>query len=308
MFSFFAKGPEPLQLYGKLPIAKDYLRIGAAEGAGLALRDWMDRAFSPSAGAANAPGLAGALAFALGDSAAPPLLGIIRPSSDTGGLRPFPFALFVEHRRKALLQDLESGAGQSLALWQELERAVAEHSQHRDAQSFLTEMRGRSLDVERIAPARAEAIDFAAWRNALNAAPDKDFLSELLATLRGLGRQAYDGPIRLPLVHGMPSVAQTQAWWIALRECALVRRDAPPTVFLPAPSVAAGSMAAFAVFFRKPPTPEQAPWLRAPESNQALAAGDLSPARVCTAPAQPAPEQAPPLADSLRALLLSQRA
>lgn len=310
MFSFFTSGPKPLQLYGKLKIAKDYLRIGASESAGLALRDWMDRAFSQPAGGASVASLPGPLAFVLGGSADAPLLGVIRPSSDTGGLRPFPFALFVEHRRKALLADLESGGGRALALWDELERAFAEHEQHRDAQSFLTAMRSRSLDLERIAARRAEAIDFGAWSDALAPASERDGLAQLLTALRALGRQSYDGPLRLPLVHGMASLPQGHAWWVALRECALVPRDAPPVVFLPifrAPESASApvvSSPACAVFFRKLPTPEQAQWLSAPQADRALAPGDLCSARACVARPGPAPEHAPALAESLRAALL----
>lgn len=309
MFSFFSAGPRPLQLYGKLPIAKDYLRIGASEGAGLALRDWMDRTFSQPAGGAGPPSLAGPMAFVLGGAADAPLLGVIRPSSDTGGLRPFPFATFVEHRRKTLLQDLESGAGRALAIWDELERAFTEHVQHRDAQSFLTAMRGRSLDLERIAAQRAETVDFTAWRQALEAEPNQNALDKLLTALRALGRQSYDGPLRLPIVRGMASVAQGHAWWLALRDCGLAARDTPPTVFLPASNSAESAApthvrgAAFAVFFRKLPTPEQASWLRAPVPDHALAPGDLCSARACIADAAPASEHALALSDSLRAAL-----
>ena len=36
MFSFLRKESVALQLYGKLPLAKDYLRIGCGQGAGAA--------------------------------------------------------------------------------------------------------------------------------------------------------------------------------------------------------------------------------------------------------------------------------
>ena len=46
MLSRFRKEVASVELYGKLPIAKDYLRIGCGEGAGLAFRDFLDQAIS----------------------------------------------------------------------------------------------------------------------------------------------------------------------------------------------------------------------------------------------------------------------
>ena len=40
-FDRFRRESPQLQLYGKLPLAKDYLRVGASKGAGLDLRDWL---------------------------------------------------------------------------------------------------------------------------------------------------------------------------------------------------------------------------------------------------------------------------
>lgn len=309
MFSLFERGPTPLELYGKLPIARDYLRIGAANGAGAALRDWMDRSFSQPHGGSGVPVLPGTTAFLLGEPKDAPILGLIRPSSDAGGLRPFPFALFVEHRRKPLLADLAGDAGRARALWNELERAYAEHANHRDAQSYLGAMRARAYEPERIAPAGQDAIDFAAWRRALDGDSGADRLLGALEALRTLSRGSYDGPVRTPLVHGMSAVAQTHAWWTALCECGLAKRDATPNLLFTRPFAdASASHAAFAVFFRRFPTTEQVAWLSAPATDRALGPGDLCPPRPCVAPAEPSPEHAAPLASSVRALLLSLRA
>src|SRR5262245_31500865 len=106
MFSFLRSETAGVELYGKLPLAKDYLRVGCGEGSGLALREWLDRAFSGAADSVHPPQLAYPMRFVTGDALGAPLSGCAWPSSDAGGLRKFPFALFVERKRKPLVEDL----------------------------------------------------------------------------------------------------------------------------------------------------------------------------------------------------------
>jgi hypothetical protein len=95
-FNFLGRGNEnaALQLYGKLPLAKDYLRIGCGDGAGRDLREWLDRTFGTGR---DQLVLHEPLRF-IGQGEKEPLQGILWPSSDAGGLRLFPFTLFVERR------------------------------------------------------------------------------------------------------------------------------------------------------------------------------------------------------------------
>jgi hypothetical protein len=60
--------------------------------------------------------------------------------------------------------------------------------------------------------------------------------------------------------------------------------------------------------FRATPSPADALWLRAPQPGRARLPGDLCPAEGRSAAgATPAPEQLPPLAESLRGAFLSLR-
>ena len=70
MLSRFRREIAAVELYGKLPIAKDYLRVGGGEESGLALRDWLDRGFSPTSDAEHRPLLAWPGRFVLAPSAA----------------------------------------------------------------------------------------------------------------------------------------------------------------------------------------------------------------------------------------------
>ena len=66
MLNRFRKEIAPIELYGKLPIAKDYLRIGGGTGAGIALRDWLDQGFSSRVERGAVPTLAWPGRFLIG--------------------------------------------------------------------------------------------------------------------------------------------------------------------------------------------------------------------------------------------------
>ncbi len=239
MFSFLGKEQAPVQLYGKLPLAKDYLRVGAGQGAGQNFRDWLDRAFSQAPNAKDALTLAWPAAFVLGDSWGAPLVGAAWPSSDTGGLRPFPFVAFVERKKKAVQEDLEAGAPVSAAVWQRLHEVYAAREEHSDAQSFLGAMRTRQVDFAELESPPAEGVDFETWLAALWPGKGKEGLLETLCGLEALRKQAHRGPLRLPLAVDLPSRPQTLAWLKLLVEMNLVGRDLLPTLFFPLPEKSA---------------------------------------------------------------------
>jgi hypothetical protein len=143
----------PLQAYGKLPIAKDYLRVGAGDGGGRRLREWLDASYSGAAAGTAPPELRGALRFATGGAGAP-LQGIVRPSCDDGGLRRVPFALFVERREKALRDELERDFAAAARWWERLEAIAAEAERFADGAALLQAWRGVT-----VAPAAADAAD-----------------------------------------------------------------------------------------------------------------------------------------------------
>lgn len=235
MFSFLGKEQAPIQLYGKLPLAKDYLRVGAGQGAGQGLRDWLDRAFSQAPNAKDALTLPWPAAFVLGESWGAPLIGAAWPSSDTGGLRPFPFVTFVERKKKSVQEDWEQGAALAAAIWNRLHAIYDAREEHSDAQSFLAKMRGEQIDFAALETPPAESIDFEMWLAALWPGKGKEGLLETLCALEALRRSAHRGPIRLPLVADLPSRPQAHAWLKLLVEFNLVGRDLLPSLFFPLP-------------------------------------------------------------------------
>ena len=73
---FRRKESPELQVYGKLPLAKDYLRIGASSGASMALRSWLDEGFSGGPRGERQPRLAWPARFIIGSRwGGAPLLG-----------------------------------------------------------------------------------------------------------------------------------------------------------------------------------------------------------------------------------------
>jgi hypothetical protein len=378
MFKFLGKEACTVQFYGKLPLAKDYLRLGAGEGSGQALRDWLDRAFSQGANAKDPLVLPWPAAVIVGESWGQPLCAAAWPSSDAGNLRPFPFTAFVERKKKALLEDLERGlpVGSPILDW--LAEAYAARDSHGDGKSFIAAMRERELAIDALVPFEAERVDFDGWLAALWPDTGKDGLLECLRGLEALRRSSYRGPLRLPLVTNLPSRPQVAAWHRLLVEMNLLARDALPTLWFPLPAAgppqpapktapeggedesaasessdsdssfessdseassesepevgfdatasesapeespeSSGAEAlvsaddesaspapvepAFLVVFRTTPPPTDALWLKPPDARGARRQGDFcAPQGAVAAANDPAPEGAPPLADSLR--------
>lgn len=86
-----------LSAYGKLPAARDFVWHNCPDGSRRAFRAWLDSA-GPLLSAI--PGWSRLLFKFRPMPGEAPLLGVVWPSSDAGGLRPFPFALFSEGDRR----------------------------------------------------------------------------------------------------------------------------------------------------------------------------------------------------------------
>jgi hypothetical protein len=235
MFSFLGKETCPVQLYGKLPLAKDYLRLGAGQGAGQALRDWLDRAFSQGANAKDPLVLPWPTALLIGESWGGTLCGAAWPSGDAGNLRPFPFVAFVERRKKGLLEDLDAGLPLSATVWDNLRQVYDAREKHDDGQAFLAAMRGRELELEELKPAAAEPISFERWLAALYPTDGDAGLLATFKALDALRRASYRGPLRLPLVTNLPPRPQVHAWFKLLGELNLIARDNLTTLLFPLP-------------------------------------------------------------------------
>lgn len=306
MLNRFRKEIAPIELYGKLPLAKDYLRIGGGKGAAIALRDWLDQGFSSQVERGAVPSVAWPARFMIGGYNGEPLMGCLWPSSDSGGLRPFPFASFMERRRKALTSDWESCGGTLKPIWDRLALVYGSHSRYSDGQSFLQSVRGQEIDVSAAPTAEAEQIDFDAWVGALWPDDGVDGLVETLVGTGGQGKFGPADPLRLPLVNNLPTLTQAHAWWFALVELGHLRRGDCPTVFFPQPH---GSDVAphFITFFRGPVKPAQQLWI-GPIDGEIRPGdfGQMESIHVGEAPV--AGESVPPLTASLRGPVASARA
>lgn len=288
MFSLRKRESPQLELYGKLPLAKDYLRIGCGDGAALALRDWLDRGFS-----GNAQGqalIARPLCFLAAVDSAEPVQGCLWPSSDAGGLRRFPFALLVARRRKALLADLAAGLDHAAGLWKRLGEIHSSLRDHADGQALLSALRGVELDLEDIPPEAPERFALDDWLSALWPEAGTDGLRSTLEDLQEPRVASARGPLRLPLAVDLPLRDQVNGWLWLLDRAGLVGAADLSTLFLPADPVAAGSDSeepACLIVARSALAPEHALWLGSARG------GELGPGDLCAGAARRAGARAP---------------
>jgi hypothetical protein len=308
-FERFHREAPYLQAYGKLPLAKDYLRVGASQGHGRALREWLDRAYSGSvASKSAAPSLPWPGRFVVCCGAEEPVLGSIWASSDRGGERPFPFALFVERRRKALLSELTEDESALPELWRTLERAYDAHRGAADGESYLAWMRDQELPLREIPPVRSPRVSWDAWVRALW--PDEGLgeLGELLISLLRLAKLGHRGPLRLPLAQDVAPLPQVLAWWSALGATGVLARAELPTLYFPQ-DVQGTSEPSFCTFYFRSLSAADAIWIAPKSAHGDLGEGDYTPAaprRIGAA--EPVPQSAPALAESMRGAVASARA
>jgi len=276
-FSFLGMGQEapPLQFYGKLPVAKDYLRIGCGDGAGRELREWLDRTFGTVRDASEALVLEEPLRF-LGQGAKETLQGYLWPSSDAGEHRSFPFTVFVERRKKAVLADLDGGnLSEAEAVWRLLAETRERCLEAPDGQTLLEAQRGRELEVAASDPVAGAAADFDTWVASLFGTAQIDGLRELFDRVRRLGESRHSGPLRLPLARVLPLRDQVIAWVRLLRELRLLADGEVPTIFFPPRALVPSSLPANLVISRGPIKDEEVRWLTA-SADEDLGPSDLA--------------------------------
>ena len=304
MFSFRKKDSSaPLQVYGKLPLAKDYLRVGCGQGTALGLRNWLDQAFSGSAEKAAQPNLPWPMRFILGGPA--PIVGCAWPSSDAGGLRRFPFAMLVERKKRELQDDLRADWAQCEATWRALEDCYQEHRERADGKEFLAALRGVQIATPESDLEPPDRVQLEAWTRGLFGDEGERGLMRFLDALRHTQVGARE-PFRLPIVTDVPPTVQAQAWWSILRELNRAGTSETPSLFFPQPLLV-GEECAYLTVFGGPLRVTDAEWLT-PLSAAPLADSDLCPRTPCAlGEVLPSHENLPPLADSLRGVLVGLR-
>jgi len=297
---FRRKESPELQVYGKLPLAKDYLRIGASSGASMALRSWLDEGFSGGPRGERQPRLAWPARFIIGSRwGGAPLLGVAWPSSDTGGLRKFPFCMWVERKKKALVEELAGGLDDLERWFAPLEQLHTAHKGMPDGRSLLDALRAKHVVPQAEAPEQLPRIDWDVWLDVLFGA---DGEAELEAVARLVQRAAQDqraAGVRLPLVSNLDVLQQAHAWLRLIQHVWADGASEVPTLFFPQRTSAEGE--AFMVWFPATPRPADAMWLDA----QAPAEGALVPSAArCFDGSRAMAENGPVLADSIRAILM----
>jgi len=305
MFSFLRKPPPQLQIYGKLPIAKDYLRIGCSEGLARELREWADRVFSGAVEGA-APRLAGPMRFAVSGPGGVPILGSVWPSSDAGELRPFPFFALVECSKKGLAEDWSRGRPDRRDAWRQMEALWPSLGSFENGEGLLTSLRGTALTEADAPEADGERPAWSAWLAGTYGDRGAAGLGQTIAALDRLATTDRAATCRLPLASGMAQVPQVHGWWTILREFGLARPDEAPTVFFPG-AESRSSAAPFVVFSST--LPSDVRWLGPATPEAPLGPGDLCcESAITTWVGDPPLENEPPLADSLRGALALHRA
>ena len=297
-----------LQVYGKLELAKDYLRIGCSTGGGIQLRDWLDRGFSAQA-AEDQVRLAWPARFLWGPGS--PLAGTAVPSSDEGGLREFPFVVFIERKRRAVIEEWERGFAATAALWTHLDGHYGARANFTDGQGYIRALRNLSVEPGDLVPQKPESVGLDSWLESLWPGGGAQGFRATLDRLAALAKESYAGPLRLPLAPGLPYLDQACAWLTALVELELAEGDEVPTLFFPQERAAIAGFGASGEAGRTPflavlperVEPAHVAWLAAPGAAP-LGAGDFVREGQAAPVAQvPVGESLPPLSDSIRGIL-----
>lgn len=274
LFGFGKPKPSPVELYGKLPIAKDYLRVGGGAGGGLALRSWMDATYSTGNVDRSADRFPWPMRFVLGaERDGDPVLGSLWNSTDAGGERAFPFAIFAECSAKQVRQSIGEGLERLIDIWQDCESLYYLHEDSGDGESFLARARGRTTMPDED-PAAQTPFPLAIWAASLWPADGLGGLENVFREIQGLARQDYDGGVRVPLIVDISMPAQVAAWLVVLERAGLLEERRPPTVFFPQGVPPAGEPA-FLTVFRRPLTTADRIWLASAKDPQSGMRADL---------------------------------
>lgn len=212
LFSFLQGSKPELQLYGKLPIAKDYLRIGLGDGGGVAWRAWLDRCFSTDLERGQPRRLQWPVGYLLGVEKGDPLVGCMWNSTDAGGHRHFPFTLSVHRKRQPLALSLGADITRVLGTWARLQEVRRLALSCANGEELMGELRGKQVpeDVPYHAPQRN--VGLPAWCDQLWPTEGRAGLKAAYEQLCAARSATHAPDLRLSLVLGMGWDQQVQAW------------------------------------------------------------------------------------------------
>lgn len=275
--SFLGRGREKasLQLYGKLPLAKDYLRIACGDDGGREVREWLDAGFGTARDSSEEVQLSEPLRF-IGQAESESLQGFLWPSSDSGDKRRFPFTLFVARRNKNLLADLNGRLSEAEGVWRQLAEVRERCAGFSEGLELLDSMRGHEIELHEEDSVDSAFADYSSWLEACWPDEGESGLHGVIREVGALAKSAYSGPYRLPLVRELPLRDQVLGWVTALRGLNVVDEDELPTLFFPQPTMLLRPDNAFLVVAPTVLGSEHVRWLEASEdADGPLGDGDF---------------------------------
>ncbi len=209
----------PISIYGKLPVYKDFLSAGLADDGARELRDFLDRSFShrwsndEDCKATRIPPHAFCLRLPTSKRV---VTGLLWGSTDAGGLRTFPFVLFVSLPPGTDAVSVFDGVGPLLEKAEAVLDRFGGEDTSASVQDFYTASRGAQVTLalrprkeaaQALADRGADASDFAASLLEDGAASFSSFHREALSAWRRAG------VLRVPL-GARPSRRSQMGFWL----------------------------------------------------------------------------------------------
>lgn len=233
-----------ISLFGKMPIAPDFLRRRCLAGPGASFREWLSSVEATGEGVRSAWSL---LHFVEGFPEA--VIARIAPSMDATGSRRFPLALYAAVPRTSLRATAAERVRDVATAWFDLEEAsrAVESAGIADLDEALD---GRLVRLDGAAPPPAETVRLRALAAAAGGDGGTEGLAPRLWRLRSvladLANRRYRGPeipcLSLPLAAGCSHPTQAVAWLEALEPLGIGGADdAPLNIAMPAGDVGAAS-------------------------------------------------------------------
>lgn len=270
----------PLNLWGKLPIYKDFISAGLTDDASREFKEWISNGFSRlwSTNDELREEEIGFHSFVLNmPRAARTVAGCLWGSHDEGGLRRFPFSVFAVLPLGRHFSDPVC-ALEALEVVEEKASAIRRNWDSPGTLTpFYAAFRGATMEIpqrprEKVVSAvavEAAAVPAAEFALAFLGGDGRAFASYLAATEAALGPVGAEEALRLPLVDLLPPARQAQLWLLRAGGSARV----PEGILLGTPGVSRAE----ATFLYRPVRPEDFLLLRAgpvPEAPPPIPEGD----------------------------------